>query len=136
MIMRAGKAASGKGNRKSSFVYTKRDPKQIHERANQSTSQFDGILKNGIDTWRAAVGDNCIRFLPPSWAGHQHYGYDVWVHQRVGVDNGSYPCLAKMQKKRFPICEAARECIDAGEAEEGKKLQPLRKVLAWVVDRA
>lgn len=139
MIMRAkssGKLASAKSEKKTGkFVYKKTDPKKIHERANQSGGQFDGILKSGVDSWRPAEGDNTIRILPATWEPHDHYGFDVWAHERVGVDKGTYPCLAKMKKKRCPICEMVAECQEAGEDEDAKAMMAKRKVVCYIIDR-
>jgi hypothetical protein len=136
MIMRAGKSSqSSAPKKKSGFVYKVRDPKTVRARAEQTSGQYDGIFRNGVDTWRPKNGENVIRFLPPTWHPHEHYGFDVWTHSYVGTGNGSYLCLDKMKGERCPICEAAAESAEAGEADESKKLKPTRKVLTWIIDR-
>jgi hypothetical protein len=125
------KTAAAKGG----FKYRERDADSVKKRAEQDSGAFDSIFKSGIDTWRAKVGDNLIRFVPPTWEDPEHYGYDVWVHSYVGADNGSYLCPKKMLNKRCPICEAQKEAADAGETEEAKALKATKKVAAWIIDR-
>lgn len=137
MIQRINKGHSGASRHKSSgFSYKPRSEKAVKERAEQTGGKFDSPFKSGFDTYRPKVGDNLIRILPPTWEGdHEHYGLDIWVHGYVGPDNGTYLCLQKMKQKPCPICEAAKECKDAGENDEAKKLEPRRRVLVWILDR-
>lgn len=117
------------------FRYRSRDPKKVKERAEQQGGNFDSIFKGGIDTWRPKVGDNQVRILPPTWDDHEHYGYEVWVHSYVGPDSSTYLCPKKMKGKKCPICEAAQEAKDAGEADEEKQLKASKKYLYWIIDR-
>lgn len=135
MIMKAGKSSKPVVKKKSGFVYKKRDPKTVRARAEQTGGKYDSIFKSGFDTYTAKMGDNCIRFLPPTWEDHEHYGLDIWVHSYVGVNSGSYLCLQKMKNKHCPICEAAAASKEAGETDEAKKLEANRRVLTWVLDR-
>jgi hypothetical protein len=124
-----------KGTSSPKFKYRERDADSVKKRAEQDSGAFDSIFKSGIDTWRAKVGDNLIRFVPPTWEDPDHYGFDVWVHSYVGADNGSYLCPKKMLNKRCPLCEAQKEAADAGETEEAKQLKATKKVAAWIIDR-
>lgn len=137
MIQRINKGHSGASKgRSSGFSYKPRSEKNVKDRAEQTGGKFDSIFLPGFDSFRPKVGDNAIRILPPTWEGdHEHYGMDIWVHGFVGPENGSYLCLSKMKNKPCPICDAARETKDAGEAEEAKKLEAKRRVLVWILDR-
>lgn len=115
--------------------YAKRTPDQIKKRAEQTGGRYDSFLKTGVDMFRPKSGDNTLRYLPPTWENPQHYGYDVWVHAYVGVDESSYLCPAKMLNKPCPICDAAKEAKDSGDEEEYKGLKPTNRVLAYVLDR-
>lgn len=131
---RRAPARSG-GRSKGGFTYRPRSEESVKARAERQGGSFDKIFKDGIDTWTADVGDNVVRILPPTWEDHDHYGYTVWVHGWVGPDNSSYLCPRKMNSKRCPICEAARDAKDAGETEEEKALKPQERILCWIVDR-
>jgi hypothetical protein len=122
--------SKGKG-----YQYQKRSADAVKKRADQEGGNFDSIFKGGVDTFRPKQGTNIIRFLPPTWEDPEHYGYDIWVHQYVGADSGSYLCLKKMLSKSCPICEAQKEAADAGEEEEAKQLRAVKKVAAWIIDR-
>jgi hypothetical protein len=119
----------------SGFRYKERASDSVKKRAEQDSGAFDSIFKSGIDTWRAKNGDNLIRFIPPTWADPDHYGFDVWVHSYIGADSGSYLCPAKMKNKPCPICDAQKEAADAGEEDEARALKASKKVAAWVIDR-
>lgn len=134
MINRLSRKPEGR-ERKQGFVYKKRDPSAVKARAEQKGGGFDSPFKQGIDTFRPKAGDNLIRFLPPTWDDHEHYGYEIWLHRRIGADNSSYLCLSKMQDKPCPICKAAKEARDAGEQDEAKAMQAAKVVCAWVIDR-
>lgn len=121
--------------RKSSFVYKPRTTEQIKERANRSFRQYDSIFKPGFTVWRAQSGDNCIRYLPATWDGFDHYGYTVWEHRFVGSTNSVYLCLSKMKGKPCAICDAAAEAKEAGEKEEHWQLAAKERVISWILDR-
>ena len=115
--------------------YVPRTEKDVDEHANQSGGQFDSIFKQGVDTWTPKMGDNTIRFLEPTWDEHRYYGYEIFVHNRVGADNSTYLCLNKMKRKACPICEAMLEAKRAGENDDAKKLAPQKRFVSWILDR-
>jgi hypothetical protein len=117
------------------FKYKVRDEKQIKERATRKSGKFDSIFKNGFDNYRTQTGTNVYRYLPPTWDGADHYGYTVHVHRQIGADNSTYLCPRKMLNKPCPICEAAKEAKDAGEADEAKALGTSERIISWVLDR-
>jgi hypothetical protein len=130
---RGGGGGGGGGGR--GFTYRPRSIDTVKQRAARKSGRFDSIYKQGFDNWRPKEGDNLIRFLPPTWDNHEHYGYTLWVHQNIGPDNSTYLCPRKMLNKACPVCEAAAESKAAGEAEEAKNLQPKERVAFWILDR-
>ena len=121
--------------KKVGFVYKARTVDQVKERANRKSGTFDSIFKPGVDPYKPQVGDNCYRPLPPTWDEAEHYGYTIFVHNGIGQDNSTYLCPRKMLGKACPICEAAKEAKDAGEAEEEKALRPQERIVSYVLDR-
>jgi hypothetical protein len=115
--------------------YVPRSEKDVDEHANQSGGNFDSIFKQNVDTWSPKQGENTIRFLEPTWDDHRHYGYEIFIHNRVGADNSSYLCLNKMKKKPCPICEAQLEAKRAGEEDDAKQLSPTKRFICWILDR-
>lgn len=133
MIKRQGSGRDSGG--KSRFKYRERSADDVKKRAEQTGGRFDSIFQQGFDTFRPKEGENVLRILPPTWDDHEHYGYDIWVHSRIGSDNSDYLCLRKMNKGHCPICDAYEESKKAGETDEAKALQPNRKTVMWVIDR-
>jgi hypothetical protein len=121
--------------RSQGFVYKRRDPSVLKQRAEQTGGRFDSPFKQGFDTFRPKVGSNQIRILPPTWEPHEHYAYDLYMHRFIGQDTSNYLCLYKMQGKHCPICDAAKEARDAGEQDEAKALGYARVCCSWIIDR-
>ena len=121
--------------RSKGFVYKPRTVDQIKERATRKASRFDSIYKQGVDTYRSKIGDNLFRYLPPTWDDADHYGYTIFTHFGIGPDNSTYLCLRKMLNKPCPICEAAKEAKDAGEADEAKALSYSERIVSYILDR-
>lgn len=118
------------------FEYQPTSKDDLRRRAERKGGgQFDSIFRQGIDTWRPHDGQNVIRILPPTWADHNHYGYDIWVHAFIGPDKSTYLCPSKMLSKPCPICDAAREAQRAGEEDEFKALRAKTQVVVWMLDR-
>lgn len=136
MIQRINKKHDKSSSKKSSgFVYKERSSDSVKKRAEQTGGRFDSIFKSGFDTFKPKSGSNVIRFLPPTWDGHDHYGLDVWVHGFVGPNRGSYLCLQKMKNKKCPLCNLVAELRKGGETEEANKVAARKKVLTWIIDR-
>lgn len=120
-----------------SFVYKKRTADAVTQRANQKGGMYDSPIKNGVLTFTPQVGDNTIRFLPPTWENGEHYGYDVWIHNNIGGDRNQYACLEKMGKGKCPICDYRKQLEqDGASSEEISALKPSRRVAVWLIDRA
>jgi hypothetical protein len=117
------------------FKYTPPNPDAVKRRAENRGGMFDTIFKPGFDTFRPASGDNIVRYLPPTFDDPEDYAYEVWIHTRIGPDKGTYLCPRKMENEACPICDMARECNDAGEEEDFKKLKVKQAFVSWIIDR-
>lgn len=122
-------------SQKPKFVYKERSIESVKERAERQGARFDSPFKNEFDTFRARVGDNTIRILPPTWDNHDHYAYQLWVHRYIGPDNSTYLCPWKMLKKKCPVCEAEKTSRAAGELDEAKQLAPGEQFACWIINR-
>ena len=123
------------GQSRSGFVYRERSVDSLKQRAERTGGKFDTIYKKGFSTWKPKVGENVIRYLPPTWDDAEHYGLTIWTHGYVGPDQGSYMCLTKMLGKPCPICKAAEEARRAGDEEETRQYSASERILAWILDR-
>lgn len=118
----------------SKFKYQPRSVEQVEKRLNRTGGSFQSYIHDDYKVFRPAVGDNFIRFLPPTYDGAEHWGLEVHVHFGVGPDRGSVLCLNKMYNKRCPICEAQAAARKAGDEEGAKELAPRLQVLSWIVN--
>ena len=118
----------------SKFKYQARTAEQIEKRLNRTGSGFQGFLHDDYKTFRPAVGDNSIRFLPPTWDNAEHWGYEIHVHYGVGPNRASVLCLSKMFGKRCPICEEQAAAKKAGDEERAGELAPRLQVVSWIVN--
>lgn len=135
---RDDRGGSGGG---SDYIYQRRSAEDVRSRASQD-SKFDKILLPGVaKMWTPHDGENRVRFLPPTWKGAKHYGYDIYVHYGVGPDRQSYLDLTKMQDGApDPITEEYerfRRIADSEVKADEEYLRDLRstqRVLVWLVD--
>jgi gp32 DNA binding protein like len=125
---------SSKGHRVK-YSYKERSFAEVKERADRSGSRFDSPFLPKYERFTPKAGNNLIRILPPTWENHNHYALEVWMHRGIGVDKSSYICLRKMKNKKCPICEMERELRSAGENDEAKKIAPISRYLAWILNR-
>lgn len=132
-----GREESGRGGGRS-FEYKKRDPSKLNERSKSlGGGDFDKIIRDGVGTFTPADGDNMVRILPPTWDNPDHYGYDIWMHYKVGPDEQAYLCLQKMKGEDCPICEERKKADADGDGDDdyAKELKPKQRVLVAVIDR-
>jgi hypothetical protein len=120
---------------KPKFKYKPPKAEAVKRRSEQTGGRFDSVFKSGFDTYKPAVGDNCIRFLPPTWDDPEDYSFEIWVHSYCGPDNSTYLCPRKMDGGECAICEASRESKEAGEDDEAKNLAVKQQYVAWIIDR-
>ena len=120
---------------KRKFVYHKRSKDDLDKRSRQSANNREGIVKDNFKSFVPAPGDNMIRILPPTFEESKHYGYDVWVHYKIGSDESTFVCPNKMLGEACPICEESKRARDSGDEEYAKELTPKRRVLIWLLDR-
>ena len=134
MIKRVGKSDSKSRTKARKFQYTKRSPAEVKARATAQSS-FDSIWKSAVPSWKPGEGDHYVRFLPPTWDGADHYGYDIWIHRFVGPNQSSVLCPRRMLNKPCPICEAAELAEKEGEQDEAKALRPVKQVAVYMLDQ-
>lgn len=118
------------------FKYQKRSKENIRKRATQSGGSFDRMYNEGIETFSPKEGDFYLRILPPTWSDADHYGFELYVHYSVGVDDQTYLCPNKMNHDPCPVCEARIKAQDEGDTEYASKLSPKKRVAIWVIDRS
>ena len=118
----------------SKFKYKPRTPEQVEKRLNRTGGSFQSFLHDDYKVFKPKVGDNFIRFLPPTWDDAEHWGYEVHVHYSVGPERGSVLCLSKMFGKKCPICEEQAAARKANDEERAKELSPRLQVVSWVMD--
>lgn len=113
-----------------------RTSEDVDRRAKVSGGSYDSFLNPNIPFFKAKEGDNRVRIFPRTWDDIETWGKDwsieVWVHNNVGPDNGTYLCLDKMLNKQCPVCEVRRE-LDSDEADQ---LRLQKKFIAYVLDRS
>lgn len=101
------------------------------ENVGKSTRPY--YIKKKYEVYKVKEGDNFIRILPPI-GDEDDFGLDIWVHNYIGVDKGSYLCRAKVLGKTCPLCDLHKEMIMGGRDEEAGVLAPKRRTLYWILD--
>lgn len=117
------------------FVYREPSKESLNKRASQTGGMYDSVLKDDIPVFKPKEGSNCVRFLPSTWDGAEHYGLDVYIHYGIGPDSQRYLCLDKMKGEPCPICEEHRRAQRSGEGDYASALRPTKRVLVWMIDR-
>lgn len=135
MTERTRNTTRGNSRGGSQYEYKSRSADSMRKRGEQSGTDFDTYIKEGIKLWKPNDGDNIIRALPPTWDNADHYGLDIYVHYGVGSDNQAYLCLDKMLGKPCPICDERNRAQKTGDEDYVKKLKPNKRVLFYLIDR-
>ena len=125
------------------FQYQPRDPGTVRNRSNQSGGDYDTMWKEGVKIFKPKEGKNRVRILPPTWANADHYGYNVWVNYRIGVENSHYLSLSSMAREhpelgldpRDPLAEGRKEAEKEGNKKMADSLKPQKRVAFFLVDR-
>lgn len=131
-----GREEESRGGRSGGgFRYQERSPDTYKKRGEQGGGDFDKYLSDSIKMFKPADGDNCIRILPPTWEGAEHFGLDIYVHYGVGPDSQTYLCTHKMQNKPCPICDEREKAAKDGDVDYADKLKPTKRVLVYLIDR-
>lgn len=136
---------------KSGYKYRGRSSEDVKARAEQrGGGNWDRIVKGDFPYFKPKDGKNKIRPLPVPWANNDYdekliekwgnsWGIEIYVHERIGPDKGTYLCLAKMKGKPCPICEARSDMEKDEDADDknkpSKKLLPKKRFLLWLIDR-
>jgi len=76
----------------------------------------DILEKLGIDAYKAKVGTNFLRIIPPE-NPDEYFGMRVFVHFNIGPNNDAYLCPKLMKNERCPLCER-RDALLAKEADK------------------
>jgi hypothetical protein len=117
------------------FVYKRRAPEVVQQRAAGGNADFKGFVHNEYNMYTPHDGDNWIRILPPTWDDAKHYGFDIHLHFGVGPERAVVLCNAKMNGTHCPICQAQNRAQKAGDDELAKELRVTNRVLVWLIDR-
>lgn len=99
-------------------------------------SNRPNYLKDIVEVYKMKDGENAIRILPPVY---DDYMKEIFTHEWIGSDMGSYLCPKKNYNKRCPICDVFvkyRNSVDEEHKlfKEVLALSPKRKILYWVLD--
>lgn len=121
---------------KVNFQYVPSDPEVLKKRAERKGGNFDSLFLDGFETFTPAEGQNCVRILPPTWEGHDHFSFVIWVHSYIGPDEQSYLCPRKMNGDPCPVCETYEEARRNQEPDEvAKKFKPTDRSIFFLLDR-
>lgn len=136
MIARVGtKKPLGKQPSRTGFVYKPSKIEDVRKRAERKGGTFDSMFKRTFDLYAPAEGQNCIRILPPTWDGHDHFGFTIFAHQYIGPDSQSYLCRRKMLGKPCPACDQYEEAKRDRDEELSKQLAPKERLVYWLLNR-
>lgn len=120
------------------FNYKLSYEKQVKMSENKSSGLFDSLFKD-VTVYRARIGRNSVRILPPTWENADHYGFEISLHMNIG-DNRSFLCIennpcSPYQDDDCPICEA-RRALGVNISEEDKKLlRCYQRFVYYIIDR-
>lgn len=118
------------------FKYRRTSSEEMERKANQSTGNFEGFLKDEYQKYTAKKGDNAIRILPRHEDEEaRSYSEEVWVHYNVGPDRASVLCPQKMAGAPCPVCEERVRAERRGDEEASKEMRPGRRIIFWILDR-
>lgn len=141
------RSGRGEGRDRSSRSSGRRTPRpyvpptqtQVEYSASQSDKNWDTYIKDQYSIFKPNKGLNRIRILPDTWehtdTNDKHFGYSVYIHDRVGVDNSTYLCLKMMKGIFCPICEEKDKAYKENDTEYMKELRWKKKVCYFVIDR-
>jgi hypothetical protein len=123
------------GRQTVAFKYRERAAETVNRRAEQSGNDFDSFVREELPLFDCKPGENCVRFMPPTWDDPDHYGIDIWVHYRIGPEKGSTICPYKMLNNKCPLCEEQLRCERAGDEIGARELKPTHRVLCWIINK-
>lgn len=121
---------------------------EAHQRMNEygKYGRFYTAPEGGqLKIWKCREGEHLIDIIP-FIAGSNHlqvdsgkptYVVDVWIHQKVGINENDYLCLTRNYREPCPICEfLAKKRMEALTDKEEKVLKtkdPKRRCLYNIV---
>lgn len=115
--------------------YSHHKEENVRSHSEQSGGNWDGIFKSGVKAWRPKEGENAVRILPPTWDGYDHYGFEVYVHNRVGASGSTYTCPNKHGGGPCAACAESAALRAAGEDEDAGKLAVKKNFVYYIIDR-
>jgi hypothetical protein len=103
---------------------------------------YESYLNDEYRTFTPAVGENCVRILPPSpiWeassprACRDDLEHGAHAHG-IGPERGSVVCLFHMRRQACPICEERARAERAKDEETTKDLRAVKRVLTFIINR-
>lgn len=91
-------------------------------------------INDEVDLYKNREGPNRLRLIPPIEADElEYYGYEVWMHPRVGNNNDTFLCYNRMRGEACARCERQKDLWD-DDFDLAKQLYPTKRVLIWVQD--
>jgi hypothetical protein len=129
------KARGSSRKKKRKFQYKKRPDEEIIKRSKQKSGLYDPTYRDDLPVFSPKEGDSFLRLLPPTWEGAQHYGFNLWLHSRVGPDNQTFVCLRRMKNEACPVCEEIERARASGDDEYADEINAYRRVVMWVINR-
>lgn len=110
-----------------------------------STGKYENCLSSDVPLpeWKCKEGDHILDIVP--WiAGPNHptvdegkgtYLLDLWVHQKIGVNENEYVCPSRNYGKPCPICEdiAAIKKTKGYDEDYVKSVEPKRRVVYAII---
>ena len=130
---------------------------QMHQRQDESyqrkddSGRFKSIYKSEISRdkfWKCNEAEHSLDIIPypvgdndpHNKKGNWTYLLDLFVHNKVGVNEDSYVCLNRNYNKNCPICEYQAELRKQDDYDEDivKALNPTRRAIynIWVHDNS
>jgi len=122
--------------KKFEFNYRPRTAEEVKKRTAQTGTGRDTFIDGNVKLFNPKAADHKLRICPPTWEDAEHFGLEVFVHYGIGPDNAGYLCLAKMRGEACPLCEARAEANNANDPELAKALNPTKRVLIYLIERA
>jgi len=114
-------------------------------KSRDSSGRFKSYLSDTLDLprWKCTDGDHAIDIIP-YFAGDKDptrekdelaFFLDIWVHNKIGVNEDRYVCLAKNFSKPCPICEYIQEQQKKDKYDEKylKSIKAKRRVVYNIV---
>jgi hypothetical protein len=110
----------------------------------QASRQFDNFIKQEIPKpFKARVGDNVIRILPPTWENARHFAYEVKLHRNIGMNSRGFgstylcpKCNDLSPYSECPVCEEVELLNRRGSNKDLiNKIRLSTSNICYIIDR-